>query len=92
VRRRRPVEQEELEPAGGADFVVGRRSDGAGVAAAGKCREDRALAHAVPVGAGDDAEQRGLHIRGAARGDGDSDALAVGPILVCDREGWLREA
>lgn len=88
------IEDEELEPACRADLVVWWRSDGAGVAGAGKGREEGSLTHAVAVRAADRAHEGDFHASSAAlvQGDGDGDLLAVCPIGIGDCVRWRGQA
>ena len=71
---------------------VGRGRDGAGISPARDGREEDALAHAIPVGAGLGADEGDLDVVRAAGGNGDGDRSAIIPILIRDREGRLRQA
>ena len=88
VRWGRPIEDEKLEPSHRADTFVGWGGDGAGRARAADGRKQRTLAHAVAVRAGLGSHQGGARVRKGPGGDLDRDRLAVGPVLVCDRERW----
>jgi len=94
MRRRRPIEDEELEPRWRADVRVGRRGDGARIARARKCWEERPSPKAVSVRAGDGANEGDTHSRGRAleQVHSDLDLLAVGPVRVGDGERRLRKA